>query len=130
MGLSAQLLQGEMAANHQKVAEIKAALLEGLLKFPQVCINSPADATPYILNISILGARSEVLLHFLEERGISVSSGSACAKGAASHVLKALSLDRARADSAIRLSFGRYNTLEEVPIFLSALEEGIGRFCR
>lgn len=99
-------------------------------KLPDICINSPADATPYILNFSALGVRSEIMLHFLEEKGIYVSSGSACAKGGASHVLQAMGLERERADSAIRLSFGRYNTPEQVPLFLEALEEGLKRFRR
>lgn len=128
MGLSAQLLSEEMEQNHARIAEIRNALLEGLTKLPNICINSPVDATPYILNFSALGVRSEIMLHFLEEKQIYVSSGSACAKGGASHVLSAMGFDHDRADSAIRLSFGRYNTLEEVPIFLQALSEGLARF--
>lgn len=130
MGLSAQLLTVESAENHSRVTLIRDALLEGLTKLPDICINSPADATPYILNFSALGVRSEIMLHFLEEKGIYVSSGSACAKGGASHVLQAMGLERERADSAIRLSFGRYNTPEQVPLFLEALEEGLKRFRR
>lgn len=130
MGLSAELLSQERESNHKRITEIRNALLEGLTKLPDICINSPADATPYILNFSALGVRSEIMLHFLEEKGIYVSSGSACAKGGASHVLEAMGLPRDRADSAIRLSFGRYNTLEEVPVFLNALEEGLNRFRR
>ncbi len=130
MGLSAQLLTVESAENHSRVTLIRDALLEGLTKLSDICINSPADATPYILNFSALGVRSEIMLHFLEEKGIYVSSGSACAKGGASHVLQAMGLERERADSAIRLSFGRYNTPEQVPLFLEALEEGLKRFRR
>ena len=130
MGLSAQLLTAESAENHSRVTLIRDALLEGLTKLPDICINSPADATPCILNFSALGVRSEIMLHFLEEKGIYVSSGSACAKGGASHVLQAMGLERERADSAIRLSFGRYNTPEQVPLFLEALEEGLKRFRR
>ena len=104
--------------------------MEGLTKLPDICINSPADSTPYILNFSALGVRSEIMLHFLEEKGIYVSSGSACAKGEPSHVLLAMDLARERADSAIRLSFGRYNTLDEVPVFLEAVSEALKRFRR
>ena len=67
MGLSAQLLTAESAENHSRVTLIRDALLEGLTKLPDICINSPADATPYILNFSALGVRSEIMLHFLEE---------------------------------------------------------------
>lgn len=130
MGLAANLLMEEREENHKKVTTIRDALLEGLTKLPDICINSPVDATPYILNFSVLGIRSEIMLHFLEEKGIYVSSGSACAKGEPSHVLRAMNLTRERADSAIRLSFGRYNTLDEVPAFLQAVQEAIGRFRR
>ena len=128
MGLSASLLMQEREENHKRITQIRDALLEGLTNLPDICINSPADATPYILNFSALGVRSEIMLHFLEEKGIYVSSGSACAKGGASHVLASMGMDHQRADSAIRLSFGKYNTLEEVPVFLQALQEGLNRF--
>lgn len=128
MGLSANRLMQEREENHKRITQIRDALLEGLTNLPDICINSPADATPYILNFSALGVRSEIMLHFLEEKGIYVSSGSACAKGGASHVLASMGMDHQRADSAIRLSFGRYNTLEEVPVFLQALQEGLNRF--
>ena len=70
------------------------------------------------------------MLHFLEERGIYLSSGSACTKGVPSHVLTAMGFSRETADSALRVSFGRENTVEQVPVFLTALEEGIKRIKR
>lgn len=85
-------------------------------------INSPDNALPYILNISVPGYRSETLLHFLESQNIFVSSGSACAKGEASYVLTALGLDRKRADSALRLSFSRYNSKEDIELLLNVLK--------
>ncbi len=84
-------------------------------------INSPVDALPYILNISVTGYRSETLLHFLERENIFVSSGSACAKGELSHVLSALGLGRAETDSALRISFSHHNTKEDVDILFSTL---------
>ena len=79
MGLAAELLMDEREENHKRVSEIRQMLLDGLTKLPYICINSPADGTPYILNFSALGVRSEIMLHYLEEMGIYVSSGSACA---------------------------------------------------
>lgn len=93
-------------------------------------INSPKNALPFILNISVPGFRSETLLHFLDSKGIIVSSGSACAKGAESYVLKALGLDRKRQDSALRLSFSRYNKEEDIVKLLSALEEATKKLRR
>lgn len=84
-------------------------------------VNSPEDALPYILNISVPGFRSETLLHYLEERGIYVSSGSACSKGRGSYVLRAFGIDDRRADSALRISFSRYNTKEDVDSLVEGL---------
>ena len=85
-------------------------------------INSPASALPYILNISVEGYRSETLLHFLEQRNIFVSSGSACAKGEASYVLTAVGIGKSRADSALRLSFSKENTKEDIDKTFEALK--------
>lgn len=90
-------------------------------------INSPKDALAYILNISVEGYRSETLLHFLESKNIFVSSGSACAKGEASYVLSALGLNKRRSDSALRLSFSRDNTKEDIDILLAALKEATSK---
>ena len=93
-------------------------------------INSPENALPYILNISVTGYRSETLLHFLEQKNIFVSSGSACAKGEPSYVLKALGLDLKRGDSALRISFSRDNTKEDIDLTLTALKEAVSRLRR
>lgn len=77
-------------------------------------INSPDGCLPYLLNISVMGYRSETLLHFLENDGIYVSSGSACSKGVGSYVLISCGLSRSRVDSALRISFNRYNTKEDI----------------
>lgn len=86
-------------------------------------INSPEGCLPYILNISLVGYRSETLLHFLESRNVFVSSGSACAKGHGSYVLNEMGLEPKRVDSALRISFSRYNTKEDADMLVSALEE-------
>ncbi len=74
------------------------------------------ENSPYILNVSFLGVKSEVLLHSLESKEIYVSSGSACTSTelSHSHVLKALGLDVETIDSAIRFSFSRYTTKDEL----------------
>ena len=113
-----------------KVTAIRDRILEQLKQIPEVVINSPDDALPYILNISCSVVRSETMLHFLSERGISVSSGSACSKAKPSHVLEALGFPHDRIDSSLRLSFSRFNTLEEADKFVSALREGLGSLQR
>lgn len=85
--------------------------------------NSPQNALPYILNISVPGYRSETLLHFLDAKGIFISSGSACSKGKLSHTLSALKLDSKRIDSALRISFSRENSFEDIDKLCDALLE-------
>lgn len=88
-----------------------------------VSLNSPDNALPYILSFSGGGIRSETMLHYLADRGIYVSSGSACSKGKPSHVLAAMELSRGRIDSSLRLSFSRFNTKEEIDIFIETLKK-------
>lgn len=86
-------------------------------------INSAEGCLPYILNVSLMGYRSETLLHFLESRNVFVSSGSACAKGHGSYVLNEMGYDKKRTDSALRISFSRFNTKEDADMLVSALED-------
>ena len=109
---------------------LRGQLLENLKKIPGVCINSPEEGAPYIVNFSLPGIRSEVMIHYLEDKGISVSSGSACSKGAKSHVLTAMGLDPRRVDSAIRVSFCRDNTAEEVDTLCHWLAQGCGQLAK
>ena len=87
-----------------------------------VSINSPEDALPYIVNISVSGLRSEPMLNLLSDMGVCVSSGSACAKGHKSYVLEALGLSNERVDSALRISMSRYTTEEELDLFIEGIK--------
>ena len=90
---------------------------------PAVRVHRPANAVPYIFNLSLPGLRSETLLHFLAARDIYVSSGSACSKGKKSPVLTAMGLPDAEIDSARRVSLCRDNTEEDIDRFAAALAE-------
>ena len=93
-------------------------------------VNSTEDCLPYILNISVLGFRSETLLHFLDARGIYVSSGSACSKGKLSYTLSSLGLDNKRIDSALRISFSRENTKDDIDKLCEAISEAAKKLKR
>lgn len=110
--------------NMQYVKELNDYAKEKLLSLDGVHLNSPENALPYVLNLSVLGIRSETMLHHLEASDIFVSSGSACAKGKKSHVLKALGLSEKRADSAIRISFSKINTKEDIDALYEAVKIG------
>lgn len=94
---------------------------ETLLDTGLVTVNSADNVLPYVLNISVEGYRSETLLHFLESQGVYVSSGSACAKGEGSYVLGEIGLSKKRIDSALRISFSRYSTQQDVDVLKNAL---------
>lgn len=78
---------------------------------------------PHIVSVTFEGVKSEVLLHALEDAGIYVSAGSACAsnRNEVSHTLTAMGLDKKQADSTLRFSFSKYNTKEEIDILTDEL---------
>lgn len=100
---------------------LQGRLLEGLRGIEGAVRLSPPDAVPYIVNLAMPGLRSETVLHFLAERGVYVSSGSACSKGAVSPVLAAMGVPPDRADAALRISFSRDNTIEDVDRLIDGL---------
>ena len=114
----------------KKQQELFCFAAEKLSALKGTVINSPQGCLPYILNISLPGYRSETLLHFLESRDIFVSSGSACAKGHGSYVLNEMGLDRHIVDSALRISFSRYNTKEDIILLCEALSDAVKQIRR
>ncbi len=112
-------------SNLEKIQELNRYAKEKLLAIDGVSINSPENALPYVLNISAGRVRSETMLHFLEELDVFVSSGSACAKGKPSHVLSAMGLSHDRADSALRISFSKYNNKEDIDVLCRGIETGL-----
>ena len=99
---------------------LRKRLFDRLADAP-VVFHLPADGVPYIIHLSVPGFKSETLLHFLSERDIFVSSGSACAKGAKSPVLQAMGLPETEIDSALRISLCHNNTPEDIDRFADAL---------
>ncbi len=112
-GVAAKMLDTEGTTAH--LSALKEKFINYLSDIEDIKINGENTA-PHILNVSFKGTRSEVLLHMLESEGIMVSSGSACSsnKPSPSPVLTAMGLSHEYIDSAIRFSFSRYNTEEEI----------------
>ena len=104
---------------------LKNLAINELSKIPSVEINSPSDALPYILNISVTGIPSQVLINYLSQREIYISAGSACKKGHRSEVLTAMGLPPKRIDSAVRISMSRFTTREEIEEFVSAVNDAV-----
>ena len=122
-GLYGALQELNIPKQSRQIKELSDYARQKLSSTNGVVINSPESALPHILNISVTGYRSETLLHFLESKGIYVSSGSACSKGHQSHVLTSMQLDRKIIDSALRISFCRYNTIQDIDALLEAIQD-------
>ena len=129
-GKAAEISKNSLPEFQRKMEELRNLLLDGIKDEPGILLNSKERALPGIVNLSVPGIRSEIMLHFLENRGIYVSSGSACAQGAKSHVLKAMGYPPERIDSALRISFGRENTPKDVEELLSAIKDAMRELCR
>lgn len=107
-----------------KVNKLKNYFIDKLKDIPKVKINSEGDNySPYVLSVSFVGIKGEVLLHLLEEKHIYVSTGSACSarNNEESHVLKAIGLKKEELDGTIRFSFAEDNSLEEIDYTLDVL---------
>ncbi|MBE6861612.1 MAG: cysteine desulfurase [Ruminococcus sp.] len=124
-GAAVDKLSPTISQRYEAVKNLKAHLLAGLAEIDGVTVNSPDDGSPYVVNISAAGRRSEIMLHYLEQREIYVSSGSACSKGAQSGVLGEFGINGKLADSAVRISMTAETTVEELDVFIAALKDGI-----
>ena len=124
MGLAAERMNARRAENAAHFTALRQKLITNLSQSPAVCINSPEAAAPYIINLSVEGIRSEIMIHYLEQFEIYVSSGSACAKGERSHVLTAMGLPEDRIDSALRVSMTDTTAEEEIDEFCRRLLQG------
>lgn len=130
LGQAVKMMNENREYFYKSYTENKKYLLEKLKGHEGVFINSKDDYVPYIINISVDKIRSEIMLHYLEQFGIYVSSGSACAKGASSHVLLALGYSKQRVDTALRISLSKDTTKEDLDFFVSKLFDGINSLAK
>ena len=122
-GAAAELAAGEMSAGHQHAIRLRDRLLGGVNKIPGVLRNGSATTSyPGIVNISIQGLEGESLMLALEP--VCVASGSACnsSSGESSYVLRALGRDDALAQSALRFSFGRGTSDQDIDVAIDRLQ--------
>lgn len=124
-GAAVDKFRPTIAERYERVSQLKAHLLGKIGGIENVAVNSPSDGSPYVINISAVGKRSEIMLHFLESKGIYVSSGSACSKGQQSGVLGEFGISGKRADGAVRISITAQTTEDELDEFAEALAEGM-----
>lgn len=130
LGKAIEIIGNNFEKERAHAENIKSYFAKRLTEeIDNIHINTPLDhnASPYVLNVSFEYVRGEVLLHYLEDKGIYVSTSSACSsKGTEkSHVLKALGLSDRAIEGAIRFCFSYENTIEEIDYTINMLKESV-----
>ncbi len=142
IGLACEMGTKDIPGESERLYELKGFFLQEVDKIDKVAVNGCVkdengnykvrETAPHIMNISVLGLRSEVMLHALEEKGIYVSAGSACASHSKkeSSTLKAMGADAETMDGALRISMSEFTSKEELEYVLSTLNEIIPFYSR
>lgn len=118
----------DMEKNNKKIAFLRDKFVKRVLsEIEGTHLNGGGERLPSNANISFDGCEGENILFLLDMRDICVSVGSACSAGAvkASHVLEAMNLSEERVKSAVRFTFGKYNTEEEVDTAVEELKKAV-----
>ena len=127
MGVAAKEAYDDFEKKIKNIVDLKYYLMDNLEKIEGAVLNTKRgeNFAPQIISVSFEDIRAEVLLHALEDRGIYVSSGSACSSNhpGISGTLKAIGLREDLLDSTIRISLSELNNREEADYFLKNLAE-------
>lgn len=123
--LAAKMVYSDLEEKTARMRKLKERFIEGIRQVDHVSVHGLPDETsaPHIVSVGIAGIRSEVLLHTLEEKGIYVSSGSACSSNhpGISGVLKGIGVEREYLDATLRFSLSEFTTEEEIDYTLKTL---------
>ena len=125
LGMAAKEIYTGLEEKVAVMRKLKGKFVEGIKRIPYTAIHGLYDDTsaPHIISVGFMGVRSEVLLHALEDQGIYVSSGSACASNhpQISGVLKGIGTRREFLDATLRFSMSEFTTEEEIDYTLKTL---------
>ncbi len=121
---------GNVDKNLSYVSQVRDYFISKVVEEDKIYINSSNDALPYIINISVPGVPSQVMLNSLSSMGIYVSAGSACAKGHRSDVLTAMGIPPKHIDSAIRISLSKTTTEKDMDLLYNGIKDTILRVRR
>lgn len=142
IGLAVELITKSLKEERERLYGLKKFFLSEARKIEKVVVNGcetdengeflVEKTAPHIINISVMGIRSEVMLHALEDKGIFVSAGSACASHSKkeSSTLKSMGADAQRMDGALRISMSSFTTREELEYVLETIKEMIPFYSR
>lgn len=125
LGLAAKMIYQDLEMKTALMRELKSYFIEGISRIENTTVHGLTDenSAPHIISVGFAGIRSEVLLHTLEDKGVYVSSGSACASNhpAISGVLKGIGAGKEYLDATIRFSMSEFTTKEEIDYTLDVL---------
>lgn len=121
-GAAVEAFSSSIAERYEKMCELSSYLEQRIQDVDGVSFNRFGESSPYIASITVDNIKSETLLHYLEQRGIYVSSGSACSKGKKSDVLKAFNYSDKALDTTLRLSFSHENKKSEIDEFIEQIK--------
>ena len=125
-GAAAEIGAKEAGAAQERMGQLRQHCIERVLaESPDAVVIG--GGAPHILCLSLPGYRSEVLMNYMEAKGVYVSKGSACKRGKRSHVLEAMGIPARVIDGAIRVSLSRFTTREEIDCFVDTLLEAKAR---
>lgn len=129
LGLACQKVYENLDRDNERMYRLREMLIEGVSDLGNIQINGcpGREGAPHVVSISFRGVRSEVLLHALEDRGICVSAGSACAARhpRPSETLIAIGVERSLLESTLRFSLSLFTTEEEIVYTLHTLHETV-----
>ena len=120
-----KLVLNDLDYNIEYIKGLSDRLKKGLSKINGVSINSNDYSIPYIINISVVGVKSETLLHALEEDEICISTKTACSTDDYSIGVYEITKDIEKAKSSLRISLSYLTKENEIDYFLNKLEEKI-----
>lgn len=127
LGLASRKIYENLEEDTERMYRLREKLTEGVLDLGNIKVNGcpGKEGAPHVASISFRGVRSEVLLHALEDRGICISAGSACAAKhpRPSETLKAIGVERPLLESTLRFSLSPFTTEEEIVYTLQTLHE-------
>ena len=116
-----EALKPTLSEDINREKELLEEIITGVSVMDGVVINGAHDA-PHILSLSIPGVPTQNSINILQDAGICVSAGSACAKGHRSHTLTAMNLPPERMDSSFRISLSRETTEEDIKALLQGIQ--------
>lgn len=124
------IAQGDWHKNYPHVEKLKEKFIELLSKTNlKFVIHSSGNCSPYVVSISFLGCRAETVLNMLNDIGIYVGNGSACSsRNSGNRILENMGVSKPEVESNIRISFSKYNTLEEVEELVQGLIKVVNQY--